>query len=152
MQKKIRLTIENIEKEPPTNKERFIWDDRLAGFGLRVMPTGVKSFIIQYRNASGNSRRLTLGKFGVLTPDEARRLTVCSTESSGRPPWWSRARQRTVMQSYWQRLRGGIGKCVRGALTRACNADAHGIYISPECMLARLAVPFLPEQPHSHRH
>lgn len=74
MKKKIRLTIETIEKEEPTKKERFIWDDRLAGFGLRVMPTGVKSFIIQYRNASSNSRRLTLGKFGVLTPDEARRL------------------------------------------------------------------------------
>jgi len=74
MQKKIRLNIDTIEKEKPTDKERFVWDDKLAGFGLRVMPTGVKSFIIQYRNASGISRRLTLGKYGVLTPDEARRL------------------------------------------------------------------------------
>lgn len=74
MQKKIRFNIETIEAEKPTEKERFVWDEKLAGFGLRVMPTGVKSFIIQYRNASGISRRLTLGKFGVLTPDEARRL------------------------------------------------------------------------------
>lgn len=44
MQKKIRLNIDNIEKEKPTDKERFVWDDKLAGFGLRVMPTGVKSF------------------------------------------------------------------------------------------------------------
>ena len=32
MQKKIRLTIDTIEKAEPTKKEHFIWDDRLAGF------------------------------------------------------------------------------------------------------------------------
>ena len=71
---KIRLNIENVENEKPTDKERFVWDDKLSGFGLRVMPTGVKSFIIQYRNMSSISRRLTIGKYGVLTPDEARKL------------------------------------------------------------------------------
>ena len=74
MQNKIRLNIENVENEKPTDKERFVWDDKLSGFGLRVMPTGVKSFIIQYRNMSSISRRLTIGKYGVLTPDEARKL------------------------------------------------------------------------------
>lgn len=99
MQKKIRLTIETIEKEPPTDKERFIWDDRLAGFGLRVMPTGVKSFIIQYRNASGNSRRLTLGKFGVLTPDEARRLAKekLAEVTKGLDPAQAKLEQRKAM-------------------------------------------------------
>lgn len=99
MQKKIRLTIETIEKEKPTEKERFIWDDRLAGFGLRVMPTGVKSFIIQYRNASGNSRRLTLGKFGVLTPDEARRLAKekLAEVTKGLDPAQAKLEQRKAM-------------------------------------------------------
>ena len=48
------------------------WDDAVRGFGVRVTASGVKSFILQYR-AAGKSRRITLGRYGVLTVEKARK-------------------------------------------------------------------------------
>jgi integrase len=47
--------------KPLAGKDRIIyWDRRRAGFGLAVTSTGNRSFVFQYRNAKGQSRRATL--------------------------------------------------------------------------------------------
>lgn len=54
------------------DREYFIWDDEIRGFGLRVLPSGCRTYLIQYR-AGRRTRRLNLGPHGVLTPAAARR-------------------------------------------------------------------------------
>jgi integrase len=68
-----KLTKRTVDATDKAAHDVFVWDDELAGFGLRVKPSGAKSFIIQYRNANGRSRRLTVGRYGVLTVEEGRR-------------------------------------------------------------------------------
>ena len=52
------------------------YDDRLTGFGLRVGDTGTRSYFIEYRAGRGRGapkRRLTLGRHGHLTVEQARK-------------------------------------------------------------------------------
>ena len=61
---------------PQSGRDVVVWDSELPGFGLRVKPSGRRSFMIQYRSR-GCSRRLTLGMCGaLLTPYDARRLAI----------------------------------------------------------------------------
>src|SRR5262249_29250854 len=72
-----RITKRTVDGLRPRASEYFHWDSELSGFGVRIRPTGAKSYVLKYRAGTGRSaptRRLTLGSIGKLTPDQARAL------------------------------------------------------------------------------
>ncbi|WP_374765325.1 tyrosine-type recombinase/integrase [Yunchengibacter salinarum] len=84
----MKLLKKTIDATGPGQRDKILWDGSLQGFGLRVKPSGVKSFIIQYRNAENRSRRKTLGRYGRLTLDEARAIArkELAEVAAGRDP------------------------------------------------------------------
>src|SRR5882762_1049474 len=85
--------------QPKPDRDVFAWDSELRGFGVRVKPSGVKSFLIQYRNAEGRTRRLVLGQYGVLSPEIARDMarTRLTAVAQGEDPSATRRAQRAGM-------------------------------------------------------
>ena len=69
---RIRLTVKAIAAAKPAAKECTLWDNLLAHFGVRVQPSGVRSYILQTR-VNGRMRKITLGRFPELPLDAARR-------------------------------------------------------------------------------
>lgn len=63
-------TVRNLA--PPETGYQLEWDSELRGFGVRVTAAGAKSYVAQAK-VNGKTRRVTLGRHGVITADQARR-------------------------------------------------------------------------------
>lgn len=84
----IKLTKRFVDALKPVQQDTLYRDGDLSGFCLRVKPSGAKTYVVQYRNSAGRTRKLALGRVGVLTPDEARqraRKALLSVSDGGDP-------------------------------------------------------------------
>ena len=70
-----RINKSAVDGQLPSERDHFLWDDKIAGFGLKVTPAGNKVYLYQYRIGGRGSkvRRYTIGKHGTLTPEGARK-------------------------------------------------------------------------------
>ena len=64
-----RRTVEALEVE----KDTVFWDSELMGFGVRVYPSGSKYYVVQTRAGGAAAKRVTVGRHGVISAEEARR-------------------------------------------------------------------------------
>ena len=66
---RITKRVVDLLRPDPRGRDLFKWDagdGALKGFGVRVKPSGARSYFIQYRNSEGRTRRLVLGRVGEL--------------------------------------------------------------------------------------
>lgn len=88
------------------NEHCIIWDTRVAGFGLRIYPSGKKSFFVSYRYA-GRKRRMVIGRSGRTTAQQARAKAkkVLGKVDDGIDPLAEReeARRGATLREVWHR-------------------------------------------------
>src|SRR5262245_9456927 len=61
---------------PAGKRQAFLWDTTVTGFGVRILPSGSKTFWFQYRPPGGRSvsaRMISIGKFPAIKVDKARK-------------------------------------------------------------------------------
>lgn len=123
-----RITKRQIEAlKPPAAGELFIWDETPRGFGVRMMASGVASYLIQYRTPQGKTRRLSFARVGTLTLDEARDRArrLLGDVADGRDPSDERHQSReditweAVCDAYMEAARAGKVATARGKAKRA---------------------------------
>ncbi|MFQ5674053.1 MAG: tyrosine-type recombinase/integrase [Nitrospinales bacterium] len=75
----MKFTDAKIKSLKPSEKTHIVWEG--SGFGVRVSPTGAKSFILMYRVPGNRTRRLwTIGKYPQITLATARRMAAQGRE------------------------------------------------------------------------
>lgn len=72
MPKLTKKIVDALQHEP--DRDVFAWDAEVRGFGVRLKPSGTRTFLIQYRNAERRTRRFVIGQYGILTVELARDL------------------------------------------------------------------------------
>ena len=81
--RKVRLTDAAVRKLRPGNTEYIVRDNRIAGLGVRVRPSGHRSFV-WHGTVNGRAVRTTIGSTALMTVKEAR--TACRALLDGSHP------------------------------------------------------------------
>ena len=83
-------------------KQDIRWDSKLKGFGVRIYPTGKKSFVLSYRM---NRRKhiVVIGRYGVFTLEQARKKaikTLAEIQDGNNPSTQRRNAQRNTFINF----------------------------------------------------
>ncbi|MFE8032031.1 phage integrase [Thiohalocapsa marina] len=73
---RIKLNKTNIKALEPKPQRYEVADTDTPAFRLRVSTNGIKTYILLYRNSENRQKRLTIGRYPDLTPEQAREITA----------------------------------------------------------------------------
>jgi integrase len=105
-----RLTKRLVETIEVAKAPVYAWDDQLAGFGVKVLPTGRRKYVCKYRiggGRAGRDRWYLIGAHGQITCDHAREMAmqILSAVARGQDPQSNRlaAREAPTLSDLWNR-------------------------------------------------
>jgi integrase len=87
-----KLTPAYVRDAKPAHTNQISWDTELRGFGLLVLPSGEKRYVVQYR-ATGRSRRMTFRPGLTLTDARKEAKAVLGAVAKGGDPLADRRRE-----------------------------------------------------------
>ncbi|MEO6012877.1 MAG: site-specific integrase [Devosia sp.] len=70
----MKLTKKIVENAEVRSRQYTIWCSELRGFGVKINTAGTRSYFVDYRNEDGVRRRMNVGRHGLVTTEEARKL------------------------------------------------------------------------------
>lgn len=98
-----KITKRVVDAAEPRSTRYTLFDSDVKGFGLRVFPSGQKSYVFEYRAGEGgrsaSKKRVTIGNAAEFTPDEARKLAdkLRSSVKVGKDPQGDKATARAAV-------------------------------------------------------
>ena len=86
MPRRLRLTGATVERLAPEQSEYTVWDARTAGLGVRIRPSGARSYVYLGRVGTDAAiRRRTLGPAARMSIDDAR-CAILVLQTAARDP------------------------------------------------------------------
>lgn len=99
----LKISRSSVSRLPAVEKTTIFYDSELKGFGLKILPSGVRSWVVEYRpGISGRGtakRRVVLGQPPLVTPEKARQLAkdILAEARVGADPASKRADERAAI-------------------------------------------------------
>ena len=93
-----KITKRLVEAAEVREKDYIICDNELRGFAVRVLPSGKRYYLVQYRIGT-RYRRMSIGQHGVLTAETARRtaFNLLAAVNDGKDPAGDRREGRQAL-------------------------------------------------------
>ena len=97
-----RLGKKVVDDLEPGDARFTVWDTELRGFGVRISPEGLKTYLVRYRVGGGRGgvlRQQVLGRHGKVTAEEARKdaKAILNAAERGKDPQAEKAAARAAL-------------------------------------------------------
>jgi hypothetical protein len=103
----------------------YRWDDEQPHFGVRLYPSGRRSFVVSYRLKPHRRRYITLGNCTDLSVAQARQFTsdVPAAARQGQEPREALRERRAELAKQGEKVRQAYAAWVKGTRTRLLKPD-----------------------------